>query len=169
MVLADADALRHCLSELLGQCSQVRPARSLDQDRDTCEAGSGSAREVLVRVRDRGRGIPDQDAWKVFEPYYRAASVADSSMPGFGLGLALVRSTVEKMGGKLTLESEEGRGSVFAIHIPVPGSRRSGRRWYRLFTQRAPLPAPPRSITQSRSVPRSPDEQPGNRANSNIT
>ena len=120
MVRADADALRQCLSDLLSNALKYGlPERWIKVE--TCEAGSGSRRRVLIRVCDRGRGIPSQEAWKIFEPYYRVDTVANSAIPGFGLGLALVRTTVETMGGKLTVASEEGRGSVFTIHFPAPG------------------------------------------------
>ena len=56
----------------------------------------------------------------IFEPFYRVPAVATSSIPGSGLGLALARSTIDGMGGKLTLESQAGRGSVFSIRFDVP-------------------------------------------------
>ena len=118
-VRADAQALRQAVSDLLGNAVKYGlPGRWLSVE--TAEAGSGSGREVLIRVKDRGRGIPAHEAKMVFEPFCRGAGVADSPIPGSGLGLTLARNAVEGMGGRLTLESEVGRGSVFTISLPVP-------------------------------------------------
>ena len=87
---------------------------------ETCEAGSGRKREVRIRIHNRGPGIPRQEARRVLQPYYRAPAVAESSIGGSGLGLTLVLSCVEEMGGKLTLEDGEGGRSVFTIHLPLP-------------------------------------------------
>lgn len=77
----------------------------------------------------------------ILEPFHQGRDVTGSSMAGSGLGLALVRSTIEGLGAKLSLEPEVGRGSPFAIHFPVaqrnspvawkPGSSGTGRapRW----------------------------------------
>lgn len=118
-VRADVQALRQGLNDLLGNAVKYGlPGRWVRIE--TALTGSGSKREVQIRVHDRGCGIPAHAAKMVFEPFYRVGDVADSSIPGSGLGLTLVRNAVEGMGGKLTLESEVGRGSVFTISFPVP-------------------------------------------------
>ena len=117
-VRADPQALRQCIGELLSNAVKYGlPGRWVKIE--TEERGTGRSRNVRIRVRDRGRGIPPDEARKIFEPFYRAADIAQSSIAGSGLGLALVRSAVEGMGGKLKLESEAGRGSVFTIQFPV--------------------------------------------------
>jgi two-component system phosphate regulon sensor histidine kinase PhoR len=118
-VPADEEALRQSLNNLLSNAVKYGlPGKWVGVE--TAETGSGRKREVLIRVQDRGRGIPAREARKIFEPYYRTADVASSPKPGSGLGLTLVRSAVKGMGGRLTLESEEGRGSVFTIHLRAP-------------------------------------------------
>ncbi len=118
MVRADPEALRQSVVDLLSNAVKYGlPGRWLKIE--TAEAPSGRGREVQIRVHDRGSGIPSSEADKIFEPYYRVANDANSSIPGTGLGLNLVRERIKAMGGKLTLETEEGRGSVFTIHLPV--------------------------------------------------
>ena len=117
-VRADPQALRQALSDLLGNAVKYGlPGRWVRLE--TAVAGSDSRPEVQFRVHDRGRGVPAREAKMVFEPFYRAADVANSPIPGSGLGLTLVRNAVEAMGGRLTMESEVGRGSVFTISFPA--------------------------------------------------
>ena len=76
-------------------------------------------RKVEIRIHDRGIGVQASEARHIFEPYFRGTATANSTISGFGLGLKLARDLVEGMGGKLTLQSETGRGSVFTIHLPA--------------------------------------------------
>ena len=118
-IRADPQALRQCVGELLSNAVKYGlPGRWVKIETEA--SSTGRSRDVRIRVRDRGRGIPPDEARKIFEPFYRAAGIAQSTIAGSGLGLALARSAVEGMGGKLTLESEVGRGSVFTIRFPVP-------------------------------------------------
>ena len=115
-VRADREALRHCLDELLANAVKYgHPGRWVRIE--TEEAGAGSRREVRINVCDRGPGISAREARMIFEPFYRAPEANNSSIPGSGLGLALARSTLKGMGGKLTLKTHLGRGSVFTIHF----------------------------------------------------
>jgi signal transduction histidine kinase len=70
--------------------------------------------KVRLAVRDNGPGIP-RDAWeRVFEPF---VSLARDDDTGTGIGLAIVKKAVERMGGRVLLESEPGRGSLFWIEL----------------------------------------------------
>ncbi len=118
MVSVDEEALRKSLGDLISNAVKYGlPGRWLKVE--TSAENSADKEEVQIRVHDRGRGIPPREAEKIFEPYYRMAKDASSGVPGSGLGLKLVQERVRLMGGKVTLESEPGRGSVFTIHIPV--------------------------------------------------
>jgi PAS domain S-box-containing protein len=83
----------------------------------------GSAR---LRIEDHGSGIPEADLPRIFTPFF-------SSRPsGTGLGLSLAKRIVDLHGGRLTVSSEQGRGSVFELSLPLysgasqPGSVRAG-------------------------------------------
>jgi signal transduction histidine kinase len=69
---------------------------------------------VLLEISDNGDGIPATIKDKVFEMFYRGHP--DSS--GSGLGLFIVKNALEKMEGKISFESELGKGTVFTVHIP---------------------------------------------------
>jgi two-component system, OmpR family, sensor histidine kinase KdpD len=79
------------------------------------------AREVsgrlVIRVVDRGPGIPEQDLIHVFEAFYRGAE--DRAHPGAGLGLAIVRGFVEANGGTVSVESLPGQGTTFVVEFPL--------------------------------------------------
>jgi two-component system sensor histidine kinase KdpD len=72
---------------------------------------------LLVRVVDRGPGIPPAQRDRVFEPFYRAGS-SSAGHRGSGLGLAIVRGFVEANGGKVWVESLPGQGTSFVVELP---------------------------------------------------
>jgi two-component system sensor histidine kinase KdpD len=72
---------------------------------------------VAVRVRDRGPGVPADDRERVFEAFYRGASIPDS--PGTGLGLAIANAIVTAHGGRIWTEDTPGGGATFAFEIPI--------------------------------------------------
>jgi signal transduction histidine kinase len=78
---------------------------------------SAVAKEVQVAVEDRGAGIDPADEREIFEPFSRGRAAMET--PGSGLGLSLVRSSVQAHRGDVTLVSEPGRGSTFTLHLPV--------------------------------------------------
>jgi signal transduction histidine kinase len=72
-----------------------------------------------VAVRDTGPGISQADQGKIFEEFQQADSSATKKKGGTGLGLSISRRIVEMHGGKLWVESEIGKGSVFSFTLPV--------------------------------------------------
>ncbi len=78
------------------------------------------ATEVRIQVRDTGLGIPASDLPYLFEKFYRVQNVEHQKRTGSGLGLAIVKSIVEQHGGKVSVESHPGKGSVFTISLPQP-------------------------------------------------
>ena len=60
----------------------------------------------------------------IFEPFYRAKTVVDEQIHGNGLGLSLVKETVEAHGGKISAESEISNGSKFTIELPTEKTQR---------------------------------------------
>jgi two-component system, OmpR family, sensor histidine kinase KdpD len=73
---------------------------------------------VVVRVVDRGPGIPPLQLERVFEPFYRAGT-ARSGHRGSGLGLAIARGFIEANGGRLYAESLPGQGATFVFELPL--------------------------------------------------
>jgi heavy metal sensor kinase len=75
-------------------------------------------KQAVIRVRDRGIGIPLQDRGRIFERFYRVDEDRARTSGGYGLGLAIVKTLVEGMGGKITVRSTLGEGSEFSIFFP---------------------------------------------------
>jgi two-component system NtrC family sensor kinase len=71
--------------------------------------------QILVSVRDNGRGIPEEAHKKVFDPFY----TTKQNGKGTGLGLWISYNIIEKMGGTITLRSKEGEGTTFTVKLPV--------------------------------------------------
>jgi two-component system OmpR family sensor kinase len=72
---------------------------------------------VVIEVADTGPGILEQEVSRVWEELYRGQGAR--GVPGSGLGLALVRAIVERHGGRVTLRSREGQGTVVTMRLPV--------------------------------------------------
>jgi two-component system, OmpR family, sensor histidine kinase KdpD len=76
---------------------------------------------IIVRIVDRGPGVPPAEKARIFEPFYRGPSRSDSANGhrGSGLGLAIVRGFVEANGGRVWVESLPGQGSTFVVELPL--------------------------------------------------
>lgn len=75
--------------------------------------------EFIIRVSDKGVGIPVEDLDRIFERFYAVDKSHSRSLGGSGLGLSIVERIVEKHQGKIEVESELGKGTTFAITLPV--------------------------------------------------
>lgn len=79
--------------------------------------------EVVISVIDEGIGIPMEEQERIFEPFYRGRALGRGRRKGLGLGLSICRSIVERHGGRIWVESEPGRGSVFSFTLPLASDR----------------------------------------------
>jgi signal transduction histidine kinase len=82
--------------------------------------------KVIIAVQDHGIGIPEHERTKIFEKFHQGPAPPGKSARGTGLGLTLVKHTVEAHGGTITVESQTGRGSTFVVTLPVRGTPEEG-------------------------------------------
>jgi signal transduction histidine kinase len=111
IVHADPERVRQILVNLLGNAVKFTSPGGEVSVRSRMKR-----RDVVIEVRDTGRGIPERDRDRIFEPFVRLAE--DRNSGGSGLGLAISREMAREMGGDLSVESELGAGSCFTLRLP---------------------------------------------------
>jgi signal transduction histidine kinase len=79
-------------------------------------------KDVTISVQDRGIGIHSSELKHIFEPFYRSPEATKAQIAGTGLGLSVCKHLVEAMGGRLTVQSEVGVGSIFTLHLQATDS-----------------------------------------------
>jgi two-component system sensor histidine kinase/response regulator len=129
-LIGDASRLRQVLVNLTGNAVKFTAAGEvsirvkLETERETAPGSNGVAQEIRFDVRDTGIGIPEDKRNLLFHRFSQVDSSTSRSYGGTGLGLSIVRMLVEMMGGKVGLESVEGKGSCFWFTVPL--ARQSG-------------------------------------------
>lgn len=112
--LADSDRVKEVMVNLIGNAIKYT-------------IGSGTVtishevrgRELITHIKDTGIGMPKEAQKKLFEKFYRVQDEKTRGITGTGLGLFIVKQIIEKMNGKIWVESEEGKGSVFSFSLPL--------------------------------------------------
>ncbi len=124
-LLGDAEALRRAVGNLL--INALKHGGEQPWIGVTARVNGrspGGDHRLLLRVADRGAGIPAEDLPHVFEPFYRGKAARKYEVPGSGLGLALVRQVAEAHGGSVSVHTRAGEGTVFTLALPIlePGT-----------------------------------------------
>ncbi|HZY42915.1 MAG TPA: ATP-binding protein, partial [Anaerolineae bacterium] len=117
-VTGDPVGLKQALVNLIGNAIKYTPDRgqiwvrvhSIDQ-------------QLVFEVQDTGYGISKAAQTKLFQRFFRARTRGTEHIDGTGLGLSLVKAVIEQHGGRISVESEEGKGSTFRVELPVTGNQ----------------------------------------------
>lgn len=129
LIWSDWEAVRKIMLNLVGNALKFTPAggRIWVQVRPEND-------RVLLKVGDTGCGVSSEDVERIFGKFLQGHSSegeAAGNPGGSGLGLFVVRSLVEQLGGTIELDSELGRGSIFTVHLPVdPRQTESREPWH---------------------------------------
>ena len=113
-VMADADALRQVLTNLLDNALRYTPPGG----KIICRARR-EGESVVVSVSDTGSGIGSDHLSRIFERFYSADASRSRDEGGTGLGLAIVKHLVEAHGGQVRATSELGRGTTISASFPA--------------------------------------------------
>ncbi|HYE30350.1 MAG TPA: ATP-binding protein [Methylomirabilota bacterium] len=111
ILMGDEALLSHILTNLLSNAVKYSPSGSKVECECRIEEPS-----VILAVRDRGMGIPDQDKENLFSPFYRGSNVG--RVPGTGMGLAIVKRCAELHGGEISVWSKQGEGTLVSVRFP---------------------------------------------------
>ena len=118
-VWGDFEALTQCLQNLIVNAIKYGGDNHWIGIFTSHAATPNGSSEVVVTVEDKGLGISPEDIKRIFDPFYRSPAVTGEQIHGSGLGLSIVKSIAEAMGGKLAVRSELGKGSSFSLHLPA--------------------------------------------------
>jgi signal transduction histidine kinase len=115
-VSGDPERVHQVIANLLDNAVRHSPAHG----RVVVAARSDRSR-VTIEVADEGPGIPEQDAARVFERFYRADAARSSSAGGTGLGLSIAKWIVDLHGGRIAVEANRPRGCRMIVSLPGAG------------------------------------------------
>ncbi|WP_370684517.1 sensor histidine kinase [Nostoc sp. KVJ20] len=113
-VLADCDRIVQTLTNLLSNAIKFSSAGST-----VCLGAQQQGNEILLTVKDTGRGIPSDKLESIFERFQQVDSSDSRNHDGTGLGLAICKSIMEQHGGRIWAESTLGEGSTFYVTLPL--------------------------------------------------
>ena len=111
-VLADAGRVKEIMVNLVGNAIKYTVGSGTVTVRHEIQGS-----ELTTHIQDTGVGMPKDSQKKLFEKFYRIQTEKTRDITGTGLGLFIVRQLVEKMNGRIWVESEEGKGSIFSFSL----------------------------------------------------
>jgi signal transduction histidine kinase len=118
VVEVDPALMRRVLDNLLDNAVKFsEPTDAIEVEARRGPPGP-AAEPLVIRVRDRGIGIPEEDLPRVFEPFFRTDRSRARATGGVGLGLAIARRVLEAHGAAIWVESSPHEGTRFTIEIP---------------------------------------------------
>ena len=120
MLQGSARLLRRLIRNLL---ENARRYSTGEVGLELTQTGTGAQQRAVIRVNDRGPGVPTDQHERIFEPFYRLPGASERE-GGVGLGLALVKSITLRHGGTVRCESRPGGGASFVVELPVAGASR---------------------------------------------
>jgi len=119
MAIGDADRIAQVLGNLVSNAIKFTALGWVELDARLDAAGI-----LVLAISDSGPGIDSEVQAELFEPFTQLESASTRKHSGTGLGLAISQRLVDAMKGRMTLDSEPGRGSRFSVFLPLPGMRR---------------------------------------------
>ncbi len=157
-VLGDEAKLRQVVSNLVGNALRYTPEGTPIELGVGVRTGPDGARQSVIEVRDHGPGVPDEEAARIFERFYRADTSRTRETGGSGLGLAIVAAIVGAHSGSVRLGQTDGGGATLVVSVPFLEEVNCPHRTRRRCPARCPLrsrcPEDPDEAVAPRLFPR---------------
>jgi two-component system phosphate regulon sensor histidine kinase PhoR len=118
LVDVDPEAMSEALLNVLLNAVRYSPA----DNKEISVRAVRRERDVIISISDNGPGIPQHEQSRIFEKFYRVVDPALPDVDGTGLGLSMVHHIVRAHRGRITVQSDVGKGAVFHIFLPVVAS-----------------------------------------------
>ncbi|MFT5193704.1 MAG: two-component system phosphate regulon sensor histidine kinase PhoR [Cellvibrionaceae bacterium] len=115
----DSGRLRQLFLNLVGNAIKYTPENGHVWITVLQSPGQTQDQKIEITVRDDGLGIPADDLPRIFDKFYRVRTENRAKIKGTGLGLAITKSIVEAHGGEISVESEELKGTLFRVVLPL--------------------------------------------------
>lgn len=110
----DSKLIRQVLINLLSNAIKYSPKGG-----DITLSLNQHHQDITIEIQDQGMGIPTKDQERIFDAFYRGQNVGN--IGGTGLGLSIAKSSLELQGGNLTIQSQEGIGTIVTVTLPIGG------------------------------------------------
>jgi len=117
--MGDETRLRQVLSNLVFNAIKFTPSGGVELRVEFGEAGEDGMTPLVFEIEDSGIGMSEEVQARLFKPFQQGEVTTARQFGGTGLGLAICKHLVEKMGGKISVRSEERRGSVFRVELAL--------------------------------------------------
>ena len=112
-VYTDKFLLHHIVTNLLSNALKYSP----EETEVSIKINNPKQEWINITIQDHGKGIPEKELNKIFEPFYRASNI--DNVAGTGLGMAIIKHCTDLLKGRLYIESEIGIGTTVSVNIPV--------------------------------------------------
>ena len=116
LLYADRERIGQVITNLLTNAVKYSPQSGVIEVESLVEKNS-----LIVSIEDFGIGIDKNDQQKIFERFYRVEGKSEKTFPGFGIGLFISTEIIRRHNGKIGVNSEPGKGSVFYFSVPLVG------------------------------------------------
>jgi len=113
-IYVDVDRLSQVLSNLVSNAIKYSPEHSAIE-----VSVKQEEQHICISVQDHGHGIPKDQQEHIFDTFYRTPDAQSSAKRGLGLGLAITKDIVERHNGRIWVDSEQGKGSIFTVELPL--------------------------------------------------
>jgi len=125
-VISDESRLRQIANNLIGNAVKFTAQGRIDvMLQARAIEGRDGLTEICLFVRDTGVGIPEADVGRVFNRFEQVDNRLSATTTGTGLGLSITKNLIKRLGGRIHVESQLGRGTMFTVQLPVRLDRRA--------------------------------------------